>query len=155
MRFPIIIISYIAVEIVFLIAIGQSIGIIATLLWMGLSAVLGVSLIRISGGEILNSLGTLQENGRFMRNQQNIANILSGVLLIIPGFFSDFLAILIFLPLFRNIFVAILFARASTIQTQSQFYSADQNAHQSEPNTSPYKNTIEGEILDDNLGNRR
>lgn len=152
MRFPLIIISYIAVEIIFLILIGQAIGVIATLLWMGLSGVLGVVLIRISGGEIIQSIGQLQENHAIARNQQNLANILSGLLLIIPGFFSDFLAILIFIPFFRQIFIAIFFMRSSLSQpniyedARKTTYSAHSHGQ---------NEIIEGEILDDNLGNRR
>ena len=78
-------------EIGLFVVVGGWLGLWATLAWVVLSAVLGVGLIRWQG------MGALREvrGGAWLQALQPMAHgaliMLSGMLLILPGFFTDFL----------------------------------------------------------------
>lgn len=98
-------------EIGLFVVVGGWIGLWATLAWVVLSAVLGVGLIRWQG------MGALREvrGGGGLSALQPMAHgaliMLSGMLLILPGFFTDFLGLVLLVPWVRTGLIAMLAAR--------------------------------------------
>lgn len=91
-------------EIAGFVLVGQRIGVAATLGLVLLSAVAGVVLIRLQG---LGALARLRqaaaeggEPGKALLDTAMI--VLAGVLLLIPGFITDVIGLLLFLPPFRH-----------------------------------------------------
>ncbi|MCO6391016.1 membrane protein FxsA [Aliihoeflea aestuarii] len=131
MRFPVIpllILAMPAVEIAVLIAVGSEIGVLATLGLLFASAVLGVVLVRIQGFSTVQRIRTeLDRGGSPGRDLVHGMMILvAGVLLIIPGFVSDAIGLLLFLPPVRDLGWRLLKSRikVATVQTGSGYRRA-------------------------------
>lgn len=98
-------------EIGLFVVVGGWLGLWATLAWVILSAMLGIGLIRGLG------MGALREvrGGGGIAALQPMAHsaliMLSGMLLILPGFFTDFVGVLLLLPFVRTALIAVLAAR--------------------------------------------
>lgn len=98
-------------EIGLFVVVGGGLGLWTTLAWVVLSATLGVGLIRWQG------MGALREvrGGGGIAALQPMAHsaliMLSGILLILPGFFTDFLGLVLLLPFVRTALIALLASR--------------------------------------------
>ncbi len=91
-------------EIIAFIIIGGEIGIILTLLIIALTAFFGIFLLRYQGLKIISKLKEAQ-------SQKNIPSyavihgfmiIIAGICLIIPGFITDSVGIILFIPFVRE-----------------------------------------------------
>ncbi len=91
-------------EIAGFVVIGGRIGLGATLLWLLLAGLLGLSLIRHGGINALIKLQAEMNEGREPGHTLIDAAVwvAAGLLLIIPGFFSDLIAFILILPPTRN-----------------------------------------------------
>lgn len=96
-------ILFLLLEIAGFVIIGDEIGVFLTLVWLFLSAYLGLNLVKRGLALMAKSKfdGTASSSDTMFHA---VGVFLSGVLLIIPGFFSDFLGILLMVPLFRTVF---------------------------------------------------
>lgn len=98
-------------EIGLFVVVGGWLGLWATLAWVILSAFLGIGLIRGLG------MGALREvrGGGGLSALQPMAHsaliMLSGMLLILPGFFTDFLGLVLLVPPVRTGLIAVLASR--------------------------------------------
>ena len=95
------------VEIVLFIQVGGLIGVLPTISLVFLAGIVGVAIIRQQG---LNTLGQLSrdlENGRGDgdRLAHSALKVIAGILLIIPGFFSDAVALLLLVPPIRSLLI--------------------------------------------------
>lgn len=95
---------FFVLELYLLVSIGSQIGALAVVLWVILAAALGVFCIRYAG---VATVWAVRE--RMARGEQPDSEMLTGmfwfvagVLLIIPGFFTDFVALILLLPFTRN-----------------------------------------------------
>ena len=95
-----------ALEIFLMIKIGAKIGALNTISLILLTAIIGIYFAKIQGLQTLKS-GLLN----LYQNKAPVYELLSGasiafaaMLLIIPGFFTDFLGFLLLIPLTRKIF---------------------------------------------------
>jgi UPF0716 protein FxsA len=91
-------------EIIGFVVIGGRIGLSLTLLWMLVAAMAGLALIRHGG---LNALTRLQATLNQQREPghsliDGAVMVVAGLLLIVPGFVSDLLALILILPVTRN-----------------------------------------------------
>ena len=91
-------------EIAGFVVIGGRLGLGITLLWMLVAGMAGMALIRHGG---LNALTRLQSALNEQREPghsliDGAVMVAAGLLLIVPGFFSDFLALILVLPATRN-----------------------------------------------------
>ena len=100
-----------ALEIFLLIKIGGQIGALSTVALIFLTAIIGVYFAKLQGIQTLKS-GMVN----LYKNRMPIYEIMSGVsiaigalLLIIPGFFTDFLGFLLLIPFTRKIFFVLAF----------------------------------------------
>ncbi len=122
-----------AFEIYLLIKIGGEIGALNTVALIFLTAVIGIYYARVQGVETLRS-GIVN----LYQNKAPIYELISGasiafaaLLLIIPGFFTDFLGFLLLFPFSRNFLFKI-------------FINKEKKIHDIKKNN----NTIDGEIID-------
>ena len=130
--FFIIFIGIPAFEIFLLIKIGGQIGALNTVALIFLTAVIGVYFAKLQGIEALKSgMVNLYRNKIPIYEMMSGASIaLAALLLIIPGFFTDFIGFLFLIPFTRKILFN--FAFKNRPKTKDE----DQNK------------TIEGEIID-------
>ena len=125
------------IEIVLMIKIGQLIGAINTVLLIFLTAATGIFFARIQGLKTLKSGLT-----NMYKNQIPINELISGasiafaaILLIIPGFFTDFIGFLLLIPFTRNILLNFFKKRRMEKKVDGE------------------ENIIEAEVIDENEKN--
>ena len=128
--FFIIFIGIPAIEIFLLIKIGAQIGALSTVALIFLTAIIGIYFAKIQGIQTLRS-GVIN----MYQNKLPIYEMMSGasiavaaLLLIIPGFFTDFIGFLLLIPLTRNFLFTLFYKRKSGQREQGK--------------------TIDGEIVD-------
>lgn len=92
------------IEIAGFVVVGGWLGLGFTLLWVLAAAVCGLALIRMGGINALlrlqSALGEGREPGHSLVD--GAALVVAGMLLVLPGFFSDFLALVLVLPVTRD-----------------------------------------------------
>jgi UPF0716 protein FxsA len=108
MRFPVIPLFLLALpflEIAGFVIVGQQIGVLYTLALVVASGILGAILLRIQGfgamSRIRRELDAGGDPGREVAHGAMI--LLAGVLLLIPGFVTDIIGLLLFLPPVRDL----------------------------------------------------
>lgn len=91
-------------EIAGFVVIGGRIGLGFTLLWLLAAGLLGLALIRHGGLNALLKLQSALNEGREPGHSliDGAVMVTAGLLLIVPGFASDFLALILVLPVTRN-----------------------------------------------------
>ena len=121
-----------ALEIFLFIKIGGHIGALNTIMLILLTAIIGIYFAKIQGIKTLKS-GMLN----LYQNKIPIYEVMSGtsiaiaaLLLIIPGFFSDFIGFLLLVPFTRKIIFALTLKNRTTSETKKN------------------EKTIDGEIID-------
>ena len=131
-------------EIFAFVEIGSRIGGWQTVLWVIIAAVVGVMLLRLHGIATMRRIQTSMMRGELPARAMFDGALLfvSAILLIIPGFISDALAILLMLPPVRWLLARLIMRRAVVF---SQGFTPRQ----------PYDTTIEGEYQrEDEMENR-
>lgn len=102
---PFLVLLFPVLELAVLIKIGGELGVLATIVLLFIDAVVGLYLIRIAGPATLWRMRARIESGQ-APEQEMLGGLLLGVaglLLFIPGFVSDLLAILCLLPFTRSL----------------------------------------------------
>ncbi|WP_019223172.1 FxsA family protein [Bartonella rattaustraliani] len=103
--FIIILLSVLLIEIAGFIFVGEEIGILATLCLIVLTTLIGIILLRIQGLSLLKNIQRELIQGQALEN--NVINdafvILSAILLILPGFVSDFLGLFLLIKPIRSL----------------------------------------------------
>jgi len=106
-------------EIAGFVAIGGRIGVLATLAWVFLAAIAGITVIRLQGLaialQVRDALGRDELPARALFDGACVT--LAGFLLLLPGFVSDAVAVLLLLPPLRGLLFA---AIARHVQTHVQ-----------------------------------
>ena len=120
---PVLFIVVPLVELYLIIEVGSVIGALWTVLLVVLTAVIGVSLLRIQGFNTLNRARQNMEMGTLpaMEMMEGMVLAVGGALLITPGFITDTLGFLCLVPATRRAMIRYLMQR-SHIHGQS-FYS--------------------------------
>lgn len=102
---PILFIALPLIEIAGFALVGSLVGVLPTVALVVATTVLGAVLLRVQGlgvlGRIREAMDTGDAAGREMVHGLMIA--IAGVLLVIPGFFTDFLGLLLFIPPLREL----------------------------------------------------
>jgi UPF0716 protein FxsA len=103
-HFPLLFLALLAAEIASIIWVGQLIGVVPTLLLMLLGGVIGVRLIKSAGMSVMEALRSPVQTGDPLQGSGGAAaaRAASGLLFILPGFFSDGVGLLLFLPAVRR-----------------------------------------------------
>jgi UPF0716 protein FxsA len=121
-----------ALEIFLLIKIGGQIGALNTVALIFLTAIIGIYFAKLQGIQTLKSgMVNLYQNKMPVYEIMSGASIaIAAILLIIPGFFSDFIGFLLLVPFTRKIIFALALKNRTTSETKKN------------------EKTIDGEIID-------
>ncbi|MBN9362275.1 MULTISPECIES: FxsA family protein [unclassified Devosia] len=109
------------IEIACFVVIGNAIGLWPTLAGVVLSALLGALVIRTRGLSLLNELRSTVGSGELPARSIADAMMvgLAGLLLLLPGYFSDLIGILLLIPPVRSALYAFLRSRVTVVTTSS------------------------------------
>ncbi|MFA1675974.1 FxsA family protein [Rhizobium mongolense] len=153
-------------EIAGFVIVGRAVGLLATLGLVVLSVVIGMALLRRQGIGILQRMSTEGRNGVLPGREllRPAMLVIASLLLIVPGFISDIIAIALFIPAVRDLawnyirkrFVIVETKRGSTASQSSGFSNQskpdskvvdlDEDDYRREPNNkSPWSGKRLGE----------
>ena len=111
-----------ALEIFLMIKIGSELGVINTLVLIFLTAIIGVYFARLQGIQTLKT-GIIN----LYQNKSPIYELLTGasiaiaaLLLIIPGFFTDFIGFLLLIPLTRKVVFRVTFRNKNEVSIDNK-----------------------------------
>lgn len=129
------------IELYFLIQVGEVIGAGWTIFFVLATAVIGASLIRAQGAStLLRAQANLQQGSLpALEMLEGIALAMSGVMLLIPGFFTDTLGFILLIPIFRRALIKPLLNKGQFTMRGHTMYS-----HRNSDDST----IIEGEIVD-------
>ena len=150
---PILFIVVPLVELYLIIEVGSVIGALWTVLLVVLTAVVGVTLLRIQGFNTLNRARQNMESGTLpaMEMMEGMVLAVGGALLITPGFITDTLGFLCLIPAARRAMIRYLM-RYSTIHGQgfhshgTTHYTRGHRDHVDRDRGHHQGRTIEGEF---------
>ncbi|AYY82004.1 MULTISPECIES: FxsA family protein [Proteus] len=116
------------IEAVIFVNVASSIGVLTTLFLVVLTSCVGVSLVKNQGVKNIASMQQKLAVGEVPAAEmvKSVSLILAGILLLIPGFFTDFLGLLLLLPPLQALLVTKLISRIrvySAGHTQGGFSS--------------------------------
>ena len=116
--FFIIFIGVPALEIFLLIKIGGQIGALSTVALIFLTAIIGIYFAKLQGMQTLRSgIINLYQNKLPIYEMMSGASIaIAALLLIIPGFFTDFIGFLLLIPITRNFLFKLIYKGKSEEQ---------------------------------------
>ncbi len=111
--------SLLIADFLLLVVVGNQIGFLATFVLLVLSALAGGWLLRHQGLHILNQVTVSLARGELPAAQllEGVVLVVAAVLLIVPGFLSDVLAIIGLIPLLRRLLVKWLLRRILPLVT--------------------------------------
>jgi UPF0716 protein FxsA len=103
--FPLILILLPAIEIATFIAVGRQIGVLATLGLVFLTSMAGLTLLRVQGLGVLERLRKGMQAGESPEKPlvHGAMIVVAGLLLVIPGFITDAIGFLLFIPAVRDL----------------------------------------------------
>ncbi|PCJ00502.1 MAG: exlusion protein FxsA [Alphaproteobacteria bacterium] len=127
------------IEIYFLIQVGEMIGAGWTILAIVATAVIGVNLLRAQGAATLLRAQANMRQGSLpaMEMMEGIVLAASGMLLLTPGFFTDFFGFILLVPFCRQSLIRSIGGKF-TVHSQARY------THQANHDST----IIEGEIVD-------
>ena len=101
---PLIFLGYLLLEIAGFILVGDAIGLLPTLGLILLSGFVGVALMRIQGFGTIARMRSEQAAGRVPGREvlHGFMILAAGILLLMPGFFTDIMGLLLFIPAVRD-----------------------------------------------------
>tara|TARA_B100001248_G_scaffold20667_1_gene13868 strand:+ start:1767 stop:2189 length:423 start_codon:yes stop_codon:yes gene_type:complete len=111
-----------AIEIFLMIKIGGEIGALNTVALIFLTAITGIYYARIQGIQTLRSgiINLYQNKAPFYDMLSGASIAFAAFLLIVPGFFTDFIGFLILVPLTRRLLFKIIFKNKITKNNKSE-----------------------------------
>jgi UPF0716 protein FxsA len=106
-RFPFLFLLFIAIpllEIAAFVVVGREIGVLATLAMVFVTALLGSILLRVQGFGLIKRIQAETDAGRVPGRElvHGAMILLAGLLLLLPGFVTDALGFLLFVPAVRD-----------------------------------------------------
>lgn len=118
---PLVILGLPLAEIAGFVVVGREIGLLMTLLLVLASAFLGVILLRVQGFAVVRRMQDAARSGSDPGREVLGGALLfvAAILLVVPGFVSDVLGLLLFLPFIRNGVAAFLRKRMAIVTTAS------------------------------------
>jgi UPF0716 protein FxsA len=107
------------IEIAFFVVIGNAIGLWPTLAGVVLTALIGSLVLRMQGLSLLNEMRSTVGRGQLPARAIADAMMigLAGLLLLLPGYFSDLIGILLLIPPVRSAIYAYLKSRVTVVTT--------------------------------------
>ena len=134
-----------------LIELGSQTNATMAMLWVLGAGVLGIALFRLAGRQTLGHLQQAQREGALSEQllMGNVARLVAGVLLIVPGLISDALAVVVLIAPLRVLLAKLLMG--GSVNTQDGHYQgqAGSSGFQTASRNSRFENdgvTLEGEF---------
>ena len=134
-----------------LIELGSQTNATMAMLWVLGAGVLGIALFRLAGRQTLGHLQQAQREGALSEQLMmgNVARLVAGVLLIVPGLISDALAVVVLIAPLRVLLAKLLVG--GSVNTQDGHYQgqAGSSGFQTASRNSRFENdgvTLEGEF---------
>ncbi|EKT60267.1 FxsA family protein [Providencia burhodogranariea] len=120
------------IESIIFVRVATEIGVLATLILVVLTSCLGISLVKNQGMKNVMLIQQKMAAGESPAAEmiKSVALVLAGLLLIIPGFFTDFIGLLLLLPPVQKLFVMRLIPHIRFSQSGSGFSAGRQNPFQ-------------------------
>ena len=149
MLFPIFVVVTLA-EIYVLVSVGQAIGGLSTVLLVVITAFIGSSLLRQQGWSTMAKAQQSMSEGRTpaMEMMEGVVILVSGILLLTPGFLTDALGLLGLMPWSRSYFIN-HFLEKNAERVFKQRNSVFINRTNSSEKKSNKDDTNEGEFWED------
>lgn len=134
------------IEIYFLIQVGSVIGAGWTIFAVVATAVIGAWLLRLQGFSTLQRAQTSIAQGQIpaIAMLEGVALVLSGALLLTPGFVTDTVGFLLLIPAVRQALIKRVFSSGQFV-----FRGQTMHSHHAGDRTSRETTIIEGELVDD------
>jgi UPF0716 protein FxsA len=112
------------IEIYILIKVGAVLGALPTITLVVFTAVLGALLIRLQGFSILSRVRSTLGRGEVpaIEMMEGVVLLISGALLLTPGFFTDTVGFLCLIPSLRRRFI-VWFIRRHTMASRSSYHA--------------------------------
>jgi UPF0716 protein FxsA len=125
--FFLLIIGLPVLEIFLMIKVGGKVGALNTIALIFLTAIIGIYFAKLQGIQTLKSgMANLYQNKIPAYDLLSGASIaIAALLLIIPGFFTDFLGFLLLIPFTRKILFSIAFRKKSKVNLNNQDKTID------------------------------
>lgn len=126
MRFPILLLLPV-LELWLMIEIGSEVGALAVILWLVAMIFLGINLLRYLGASSMLRAAQSVRSGGSMPAQalaDGLFKAIGAVLLIIPGFITDLIALLCFIPLVRGLLLKRWLAKIAVSASARGFKAA-------------------------------
>lgn len=148
--FPILLFGFLAIpilEIYLLIKVGHVLGSITTIAFIVFTGVLGALLMRYQGLSNIQNIQARMRDGELpgLELLEGPVMLFGGVLLLIPGFMTDVLGLLLLFPWVRRALLLSFIARG--VKTFGLSPDGQQTAKPRSPTITPnHGNTIEGEF---------
>lgn len=119
MRFPLLFLLFLALpllEITAFVLVGGRIGVLATIGIVILTAFAGAILMRVQGFGLLQRIRAETEAGRVPQREvvHGLMVLVAGFLLLVPGFVTDTIGLLLFIPAFRDLVWSLIGIRLVT-----------------------------------------
>ncbi|MDC0181341.1 MAG: FxsA family protein [Candidatus Pseudothioglobus sp.] len=149
MLFPIFVVVTLA-EIYVLVSVGQAIGGLSTVLLVVITAFIGTSLLRQQGWSTMAKAQQSMAEGRTpaMEMLEGVVILVSGILLLTPGFLTDGLGLLGLMPWSRHYFINHFLEKNAERVFKSR-NSVFINRSETTDSKSKKDETIEGEFWED------
>ena len=150
MNFPIFVIMTL-LEIYVLVSVGESIGGLSTVLLVVVTALIGSTLLKQQGWSTMAKAQNAMANGQTPAFEmlEGVVILISGILLLTPGFITDTVGLLGLMPLSRAYFIDNLLKKnAQKIFTKNSAPFAHKSQAAKESGTQKNK-TLEGEFWED------
>ena len=149
MLFPIFVVVTLA-EIYVLVSVGQAIGGLSTVLLVVITAFIGTSLLRQQGWSTMAKAQQSMAEGRTpaMEMLEGVVILVSGILLLTPGFLTDGLGLLGLMPWSRHYFINHFLEKNAERVFKSR-NSVFINRSETTNSKSKKDETIEGEFWED------
>ena len=149
MLFPIFVVVTLA-EIYVLVSLGQAIGGLSTVLLVVITAFIGTSLLRQQGWSTMAKAQQSMAEGRTpaMEMLEGVVILVSGILLLTPGFLTDGLGLLGLMPWSRHYFINHFLEKNAERVFKSR-NSVFINRSETTDSKSKKDETIEGEFWED------
>jgi UPF0716 protein FxsA len=112
------------IEIALFIVIGQAIGLVPTLLGIFVTGAIGALVLRWQGTGVLRQMQLRFSRGEMPAKQMGDAVLigLAGVLLLLPGYFTDLIGLVLLLPWTRALIGRILARNLKVVEVSSTEY---------------------------------
>jgi UPF0716 protein FxsA len=114
------------IEIALFIVIGQAVGVLPTILGIILTGAIGALVLRWQGVAVLREMQFRMQRGEMPARQMGDAMLigLAGLLLLLPGYFTDLIGLLLLVPWARELIYRLLARNLKVVEVTTSYRRA-------------------------------